>query len=321
MDFQREYHAGNPWSYGSQASVKKYLRSKRSGKRLNVARLLSTLDIYTKYKPFRRPRTYNPVYVRRARDLWQADCIYFSHPDLVAANHEFKYCLVIIDCGSKFAWCYPLRDTKSNSEVLAAFKKVLKICGKPPARLQTDRGSEFRCKQLAKLLAQHRIHHYYSYSDNKACIAERFNLTLQTLLYKIMEFFNSYRWSKFLPLALKIYHNRYHRSIKMTPNQAELPASQDRLSQVHSQRYNKIKRVKAKFRVGDTVRIAAARTKFTRGYKQNYTNGLYRIHRVLVNQPIPRYVVQDLADGTIITGNFGQHEITSYNPHLSPIQI
>ena len=55
-------------------------------------------------------------------------------------------------------------------------------------RLQTDRGTEFICKTFEKYFKDEMIFHYLSYSDRKCPVVERFNLAIQQLIYKIMEY-------------------------------------------------------------------------------------------------------------------------------------
>lgn len=314
---KNDYYKTKPWSYGSQPTLKKYLVTNKAGKRVNVDKLLSSLDIWSKFKQFRRPRVSNPVFVYSKRHLFQSDTIFFTNEKMVKANNGYKYCLVIIDAATKYTWNYPVKSLKCNGEILSKFEHVFKICGRPPRLLQTDRGSEYRCKALAKLFQKYNIHHYFSYSENKACIAERFNLTLQSLLYKMMEKFDSLQWTKFLPLAVSIYHQRIHSSIKMSPLQAELDSSQLRLSKIHAQRYRKIKKKKPRFKQGDVVRIARNKTKFSRGYLQHFNTEKFKITQVLTNLPIPRYTLTD-AEGEKIIGAFFEHELVGVSP--SPLQ-
>ena len=68
---------------------------------------------------------------------------------------------------------------------MECFKDILKKCGDKPKRLNTDRGSEMICKQFDLFLKSENIHHYLAYSLRKCPVIERFNLTIQQLLYKI----------------------------------------------------------------------------------------------------------------------------------------
>ena len=86
-----------------------------------------------------------------------------------------------------------------------------------PKRLNTDRGSELICKKFQDFLKRKKIRHYLAYSLRKAPIVERFNLTIQNLLYRMMAANHTYNWTTLLERALNIYKNRKHRTIKMPP--------------------------------------------------------------------------------------------------------
>ena len=84
---------------------------------------------------------------------------------------------------------------------------------------------------------------------------------------------NSYEWSKFVDPAMKIYLNRRHRTIKMSPLEAEKEENQTALRTTYWRRYEKadMKKKRAKFSVGDTVRIFQERGTFHRGYMEYFT--------------------------------------------------
>ena len=75
---------------------------------------------------------------------------------------------------------------------------------------------------------------------------------------------NTYEWSKLLDKAMKIYLNRKHRTIKMTPLEAEKDENEPIVRQTYWKRYVKAgkKKRKPKFGVGDNVRIFKERGTF-----------------------------------------------------------
>ena len=81
------------------------------------------------------------------------------------------------------------------------------------------------------------IFHYLSYSDRKCPVVERFNLTIQQLIYKIMEYKSTNRWIDCIEQAMKIYLNRKHSTIKMSPLEAEKPINESKVRQnlMHNQ--------------------------------------------------------------------------------------
>ena len=105
---------------------------------------------------------------------------------------------------------------------MECFKDILSKCGKKPLRVQTDRGTEFVCKAFKKYFRDQGIHHYVSYSDRKCPVIERFNLTIQQLITRIMDQKGTLRWIDCVDKAMTIYLNRMHNTIKMSPKKAEL---------------------------------------------------------------------------------------------------
>ena len=182
----------------------------------DVDKALTKNDTYTSFKQHRRSKSYSPIYVYRKRELFQSDVVFFQKKELVDANNGYKYLFTTIDVFTKMAWIYPMKENKC-AVVMKCFKDILRQCGDKPERLNTDRGSELICKQFTTFLKENKIHHYLSYSLRKCPVVERFNLTIQQLLYKMMKQNNTYKWSKLIDKAMKIYLNRKHRTIKMSP--------------------------------------------------------------------------------------------------------
>ena len=184
-----------------------------------------------------------------------------------------------------------------------------------PERLNSDRGSELVCKKFSAFLKENKIHHYLSYSLRKCPVIERFNLTIQRLLYKIMKENNSYEWTKFLDQAMNIYLHRKHRTIKMSPLEAEKDENEAIVRRTYFEKYRKaeMKTQKPKFSVGDSVRIFQERGTFHRGYMQDFTTETFIITKVLTNLPVPRYQLKEF-NGSEVIGSFFQDELVKYDP-------
>jgi len=71
--------------------------------------------------------------------------------------------------------------------------------------------------------------------------------------------------------------------------------------------------VRAKFRVGQHVRISKEKMKFAKGYEQNFSTEIFRIAKVIDRKPRPLYELVDL-NKTPIDGQFYQEELT-------PVQV
>jgi hypothetical protein len=103
----------------------------------------------------------------------------------------------------------------------------------------------------------------------------------------------------------KIYNNKVHSTIGMTPTQALKPENR---SQVMLNSYppeeNKSKQL---FNVGDIVRIEAYKDKFTKGRKPNSMKELFVVDKVLYTNPIT-YKIKDL-NGEEIIGSFYNQQL------------
>ena len=199
--------------------------------------------------------------------------------------------------------------------VMKCFIDILNKCGDKPERLNTDRGSELLCKKFSAFLRKNNIHHYLSYSLRKCPVVERFNLTIQQLLYRMMNQQNTFEWVKLLDSAMKIYLNRTHRTIKMSPLEGEKEENEPIIRRIYFEKYMKVhkKKQNPKFAVGEKVRIFKERGKFHRGYMEDFTEEVFTVSHVDTNLPVPRYRLKEY-DGKDIVGSFFQNELVHYQP-------
>ena len=146
-------------------------------------------------------------------------------------------------------------------------------------------------------------------------MVERFNLTIQRLLYKMMNQKNTLKWVTLLDSAMQIYLNQTHRTIKMTPLEAEKNENATRLRKIYFERYSKAggKKQKPKFKIGDTVRIFNERGQFHRGYMEDFSEEVFTISEIDTKLPVTRYKLKEY-DGNEIIGSF--FKMNSYHTHL-----
>lgn len=309
-NIESDYLKDKSFSYGGKYRIYEHLGKQSKAK---VDEALKNSDIYTRYFPYRRPKKYSPIYVDNKRELWQSDLIAFTNKEYADENDGYLYLFATIDVFSKYAWVYKLKN-KECKTVMECFKDLLTKCGKKPQRIQTDRGNEFVCKNFKKFLKEKNIHHYVSFSDRKCPVIERFNLTIQMLLYKIIDQNNTLRWIDHIDTAMKIYLNRKHRTIGMSPTAAELPKNESivrqNLYKYFFQKRNTYQ--KPKYKVGDTVRVWKYRRNFQRGYDAKFTTEHFTISKVLTNLPVVRYKIKDF-NGDEILGSYFQEELVPYN--------
>ena len=307
-DINKKYAETKPYSFGGKYRLYEVYSKEK------VDKALKKNDTYTRFKQYRKSKYYSPIYVFKKRELFQSDVVFFTRRELVEKNNGFKFLFTTIDVFTKMTWVFPLKENKCEA-ILNCFKSILKKCGDKPERLNTDRGSELICKKFNSFLKQNGIHHYLSYSLRKCPVIERFNLTIQQLLYKMMHQNNSLEWVKFLDDAMKIYLNRTHRTIKMSPLEAEKDENASSLLKTYYKKYMKAegKKQKPLFNVGDKVRIFQERGQFHRGYMEDFSEEVFTISNVDKTLPVPRYKLKEF-NGDNIIGSFFQNELVLFNP-------
>ena len=307
------YFGDNPYSYGGKHKLMRHY-GRENEERVDAA--LKENDIYSRFKEYKRARKFSPIYVFSKRELFQAD-VGFIDKEYSEASGGYKYLLIVIDCFTKYAWVYPMKANTSRN-VIESFIDVLSKCGRKPERLNTDRGSEFKNKAFNKLMKDENIHHYFSYSDRKCPIAERFIKTIKKQIYMICAQKRTLNWITAIDQAMKIYLTGHHSTIEMSPLEAEKEKSQSKLLKTYIKIYKKAgqKPEKAKYKVGDTVRIYYKRHAFHRAYDENFTREYFTITKVLDKLPVIRYELKDYS-GEPIIGRFFQNELVPYKHSLN----
>jgi hypothetical protein len=252
------------------------------------------------HKPSRKNYTRRIVNAYGKNDLWQADLVeMIPH---ARKNKGFKYILCVIDCFTKFAWAIPVKS-KTAAEISNAMAKIL--IHRSPKLLQLDNGKEFYNITFDALMKKYKIKKYSTYSTIKACIIERFNRTLKTNMYREFTSRGSRDWISILPLLITNYNNSKHRTIGMTPVEAD----ENPLLVVLKRR--NIANTKIKYKVGDNVRISLHKGVFTKGYLANWSTEIFIIDKVNKTLP-PTYNLRDYT-GRPITGCFYTEEISKTN--------
>lgn len=259
---------------------------------------------YELHKPARKNFIRRPFKVININETIQIDLIDMKKFSNI--NRGNKYILTLIDIFSKKAYALPLKD-KSGLVVAKAMASILPQI-KGIKNIQSDNGKEFFNKHFKALMKQYNINHYFSFSTNKAAIAERFQRTLKNWLFREFSSQGSYKWLDILPQLMQKYNNKVHRSIKMAPNKVTIKNSQ----QVHknllmSVSANRLRKNKSKFKVGDTVRISKYKHIFSKSYYPNWTTELFTV--VKVNKTKPKtYILKD-ENQNIIQGSFYNEEL------------
>lgn len=306
MSFSKNYtNPRHPISFSGKNAIGRY--SKLSQAKLKDK--LSRIPTYVLHREVKKPRTYNPIILYKKRKLIQADLI--DMINLSKRNNDHKYILVVCDAFSRKCWAESIENKTANL-VLRVFKKIFKKIGSFD-RLMTDAGSEFISKQFKSFLKENKIG--FTRGNPHAPHVERLNRTLQNKLFRYMTENETQKWKGKLSDIVYGYNNRYHRMIKMTPNEADKDINRNRVIANLSRYYDKAmrKRKKPEFKVGDVVSIQKLGNVFAKGYYQMFTDHLYKVREIHTKLPIPMYSLIDYDGKEEIEGRFYANELQLAN--------
>lgn len=263
---------------------------------------LQTQDAYTLHRPTRLNFPRNHYFVFNIDDLWEADLIDMSK--LKNNNDNYRYILTVIDVFSKFGFTHLLK-TKGAAEVTKAFKNIIDKSEKEgarfkrsPKKLQTDRGLEFKNVILKRFLTSRGISLQFplTQSKNKASIAERFNRTIQTYIYKYFTARNTTRYVDVLPKITNVYNNSVHRTIKMKPKNVDEKNVLKVYNNTHNfHRKNDINMdiYHQPFEIGDFVRVIRRKNVFEPGYTNKWSKEKFKITEIIEKKPFFFYKIKD----------------------------
>jgi len=155
-----------------------------------------------------------------------------------------------------------------------------------------------------------------------AAFVERFNRTLQLLMYKYMSDNETERYIDVLPKLVNTYNNRIHRIIKTTPQRAELDNNGEHLNLalLQQKQIEKIKKKKPTLPVGSFVRIAKQKGKFSRSYDEQTMQEIFKIKHIDIKKPIPLYHLTDYDGKEDIVGGFYEFELTPVETNVFRIE-
>ena len=268
--------------------------------------ILAGSNTYTTHREPKKVKVFNPYFVYSKRNLIQIDLI--DIPDLSDANNGSRYILVAIDSFSRKV-VVRLLKSKSADVVTRAFKQIIQRFKRRTRenieKVLSDHGAEFKNRQFRALMQEYHINHILT--SNHAGTAERIIRSIQSLMYKYMARYETRKYIDVLPDIIKSINNRYHRIIKMTPNEAEMDANYDLVLDNLSTYYNRTPSIQ-KFNIGDRVRMKRQKAHFERGYDQTFTEEQFRIRQIHSNKPVHMYSLSEW-DGTPLIGTFYAHEL------------
>ena len=282
-----------------------------------VSDYLSKNIVHSLHRPARRRWQRNPIIVNGIGELAQADLVDLQM--FSSQNDGYKYLLTFIDVFSKKAWVKPLK-TKRMTEVKAAFESIFEEF--VPSQIQTDKGTEFKNKEVGDLMKKHGINLFFSMNEDIKCtVVERFNRTLKGRMFKYFTSIGKRKYINVLDKLVSSYNKTFHRTIKMTPESVNNSNSKIVFFNTYgyqSERdlINNTLTTKPKFKVGDVVRIKYTLTQMDKSYYPNWSDMLFEIVNVIIGNRRPLYRVKD-ETGNILKRRFYDEELSISNRETS----
>ena len=303
-DLKRRYgKPGDPLYMSGIQRIKDHY--KRALSTQEIKNFLAKSRSYTIHYDF-KPVIHNPYYIRRLRQMIQIDLIEISQQS--EHNKGYNYILVAIDCFSRKIWARLLKK-KTADEVLSSLKSILDETGSVES-ICSDRGQEFVNSKMREFLRESNIKLINPYTSTHAHFVERVQRTLQDIIFKYITSKMKYQFYDKLQDFVKTYNNRKHRSTKLSPNEGDKKENSLHIQKMQEDYRAKIKPTKkVKFKVGDRVRIALSKGKFSRGYERKSKEEVFKIAEVSKKLPQVLYTITSL-NGDAVIGKFYERQLT-----------
>ena len=180
------------WSLIASAGITKiyeYYDKQMSQKA--IENILSTIPTYTKYKQRKKSKLHNPFFLYFVHNQWQIDITYVS--GLRMHNDDIAYLLVVMECFSRKIFVTPMKS-KSTTDTLNYFKEIHSYIGISPESIYLDKGSEFNSSMFKDYCKPFKTKLIFAHSIHKASLVERCQRTLQGIMFKFMQRYNTERY-------------------------------------------------------------------------------------------------------------------------------
>ena len=159
---------------------------------------------------------------------------------------------------------------------------------------------------MLKFFEDNNVKIYYTNSNLKAVVIERFNRSLRELIMKEFVKNNNTVWYNILPKLIKFYNDRYHNTIKDKP--ININKSNEKYIKDTIYTYNVTNKI-PKFKINDIVRISFKRRELFEKSSSNikWSKELFKIHSIDKSNVIS-YKIKDM-NNEIIQGIFYEKEL------------
>ena len=306
---------GNQGSFSTLKNLLRAAKKERPGTTAQEVKLyLQSVPTYQKHRRVVRRFPRRKLLTFKSFDIWQTDIIYLKRLDKIKSRKvRNAYAVTTVDPFNRVAHAR-VCNRKTPADALKAFQQILKDFGGKPAKLHVDEGSEW--KGVFKAWCdKENIEIFHSQSGQKAFLSEGVNRDLKVILSRIKSHHKSEDGSRFLSQAVAIYNNSSSTGLpnNWSPNEAKKPENYSKLQLWHLRRNNayfkKLKKrySKAKYLVGQKIKIAEKGFAFSRGFAPRFKDQVYTI--LAISRTVPRtYAISDTKKARFF-----------YEPEIQPI--
>lgn len=215
---------------------------------------------------------------------------------------------------SRQLYVEPVRSKRSG-DMIVAFEAVFSRCGYMPWRLMTDSGREFTAREVQAFFKRRQVQHHCMHTSPlwHAGMAERANRSIKERLYRYFTHRGTQSW---VGVIQRIVH-----ALNSTPNSAifglrprditfaNAEGLRQKLEKKLVETIGVKRRLKAKFRLGDEVRVERRKHVFRKGYLPTFSNEVFHVTRVRTQPKQPcTYRLAD-SNGQLLPGWFYAQEM------------
>ena len=305
IDLKKNYiNPSHPIAFSGISNIFKYYNGRVPINKIKQA--LAGFDSYTLHKEVKKFQR-NPSYSYFKRHQFQIDLVEIRL--LSKYNKGNNYLLNCIDTFTRYGFSRPLKN-KSAESTLNGFKSILKEAKSYPKSVCSDKGAEIKNKQFYEFCKKNNIKIIHNETSVHAAYVERFNRTLQKIIYRYMTQYETKNFVDKLQDLVKSYNSRVHRMIGTSPIEAEKSVNHKAVRSKVCEYYAKFRHRKPGLKKNQLVRITKTQSKFSRGYEEGFKEEVFRINNISTRLPFPLYILETYDKDEVISGKFYEFELT-----------
>lgn len=270
----------------------------------DILKFLDNQESYQLNKPYIKNKIVKPIISTRKNQRWAMDLMVLIKQS--NQNNGYQYILAVIDTFSKFVWAVGLKE-KGAKTVADALEDIILISGSSPKLLQSDNGSEFKNKEMDKVIERFNIKQIFSqpYSPQSNGIIENWNKYAKNALRLHFIKTDKKRWIDELNQIVYNWNTSKHGITQETPSDIAETDDIEILSEVRNRikdNAQKILNTQAKLpplEIGQFVRVSKFTTRDGRRDKwekmnSNWSKEIYKIVNITedTNYKRARYTLE-----------------------------